>query len=71
MLRQVAFDYETQRWVEGPAAVVLLRAQLAETLACLEGPGGAAYLRFVRKAGDPVVTVAQAVADVRRRLEAL
>jgi hypothetical protein len=36
--RLVAYDYAAQRWVEGPGAGRLLRAQAEDTLACIDLP---------------------------------
>jgi hypothetical protein len=36
--RLVAYDYAAQRWVEGPGAARLLRAQAEDTLACIDLP---------------------------------
>ncbi len=42
-----AYDYDAQRWVTGPAAVVLLAAQEAEEASLANDP---AYLAFIGKA---------------------
>lgn len=42
----VAYDYEAQRWVEGPAAAKLLAEQQAEDAALLKDP---AYRAFIAK----------------------
>ena len=48
---ELAYDYEAQRWVEGPAAVRLRLAQLQEELDLLTGPRGLEYFRFTANTG--------------------
>lgn len=42
----IAYNYETQKWVEGPGARQLLHDQCLEELSLLRGKDGERYARF-------------------------
>ena len=55
-----AFDYDTQQWVEGPAARPLLIEQARATLNLLRSPKGCLYLQAVGSPDDMTMAIAKA-----------
>ncbi len=45
-LQTPAFDYSAQRWVTGPGAIPIRRAQINEELTLLRSNRGSAFCRF-------------------------
>ncbi len=66
-----AFDYDKQEWVQGEAARPIRIAQIQETLEILWSDRGAQYLVNTHKRGEPVVTVAEAIAMSEKWLREL
>ncbi len=62
------YDYDTQQWVSGAAAISLRRSQLEQSLAAFTGPRGAEYARFN---GLTKIEAANAVAQIRDELSNL
>lgn len=48
-----AYDYETQRWVQGDQARQLLIQQEEKNIAIFEGPGGLNFVLFNRIKESP------------------
>lgn len=66
-MKNLAYCYETQRWIEGDEAKRVAAEQLREELALLSGERGPEFLRFT---GSRLSQV-QAVSMCRERLAAL
>lgn len=45
--KQVAYDYDAQRWISGPDAITLRRRQLMEDLELLRSSVGQRYAKFI------------------------
>ncbi len=56
----VAFDYDTQQWVEGPAAKSILIEQARATLDLLRSPKGCSYLQAIGSPDSMTMAVAKA-----------
>ena len=64
-----AYDYEQQKWVEGPNAAHIRRKQIEQELVILNGPRGSQYMIFLgRKAGE-LPTVIDALTKELSELE--
>jgi uncharacterized protein YidB (DUF937 family) len=64
----VAYDYQAQAWISGPAADALLRAQIGETLAILADAGdGDRYAAWIGRPGE----AGHIERELRRELAAL
>lgn len=70
-MKECAYDYEKQVWVEGPAAIPLLLKQGREHLALLEGPKGREYFAWGKKKNSiwGYDATLQRVRDEVKRLE--
>ena len=58
-----AFDYETQKWVEGVPALDMKIKQIKEELEILQGPKGAGYAQFTGSDLDTAKKMAQQKLD--------
>ena len=70
LAQRCAYDYRTQAWVTGPAAVALRREQLAEELALVESPQGQRWLDGMRRRGEPRQIAAHVAQAIRAEMTA-
>jgi len=55
----VAYDYDAQRWVEGPGAARLLREQAEDTLAGIDDPEYRAMMGYTPERAAAIKAVAE------------
>lgn len=63
----LAYDYDSQRWTDGPEGTDLQIRQIADELELIESPRGAEYLRMIGSRHTP----AEAAELARVRLHSL